>query len=114
MTVLIVVERPLPRANDLFLIKERGARGVTIFPDGNGARESDFPYSGISLYYSSKKHFVVACGHKERCILSHVPAGSVDLGQFSPEWKGCSLKLTRIEEEKTQTDFSLHPSDGGE
>ena len=112
MTVLITVERPLPQTNDVFIIKERGVRGVTIFPDGNELHETDFPFSGISLYYSSKKHFVVASGHKERCILSNVPTGLVDLGQFSPEWKGCSLKLSRIEEEKkaAQTDFSLQPS----
>jgi hypothetical protein len=95
MTITITIERPLPYANDLFVMKERGVRGVTIYPDGNKKEESDFPFSGVSLYYSSKKHFIVASEHKERWVLSNVPTASIDLEKFSPEWRGCSLNLVR-------------------
>lgn len=97
MTITVAIERPLPYVNDVFVIKEHGARGVIIYPDGNRKEESDFPLSGISLYYSSKKHFVLANEHKERWIFSNVLNASVDLEQFGPEWRECCLSIARHE-----------------
>lgn len=97
MTVFISIERPSPHPNDLLAMKACGVRGFPIFPDGKKKEESDFPMSGISLYYSPQKHFIMASEHRERWVLSSVLAVSVDLEQFSPEWQGCTLHLVRRE-----------------
>ena len=99
MPIFITIERPLPHASDLFTITERGIRGVDIFPDGQRSQDTDFPLSSISLYYSSKKHLVVTGGRKERWVLANVPTASLDLGQFSPEWRGVRLTLVRQSDE---------------
>jgi hypothetical protein len=94
MPITITVTRPMVE-DDVFVIKERGGRGFTIFPDGNERNASDFPLSGVSLYYSHRKHFILANEHRERWILSDIRSASLDLNVFSPEWQGCSVHMVR-------------------
>jgi hypothetical protein len=98
MTIVITIERPLPNANDLFLISQHGVRGLDVFPDGQRSQETDFPYSALSLYYSSKKHLIITGGRKEKWVPCTVPTASLDLGQFGPEWRGTRLTMNRVEE----------------
>lgn len=93
--------------NDVFVMQhEHSSGGVFIYPDGKERGMSDFPLCGVSLYYSYKKHFILANEHKERWVLSDVESVTINLEYFSPEWRDCWLNLVR-----GQTDFSRQLSD---
>jgi hypothetical protein len=95
MTVTITIVRPA-LAEDVFVMRQRGgSTGLVIYPDGNDRDASDFPLCGFSLYYSYQQHIILASEHRERWILSDIRAASMDLELFSPEWRGCCLRLLR-------------------
>ena len=94
MPITITITRPSAE-DDVFVLSQRGGRGLTIYPDSNDRNASDFPLSGVSLYYSHKQHFILASEHRERWILADTPLALVDLEQFSPEWQGCCLHMAR-------------------
>jgi hypothetical protein len=68
---------------------------VSFFPDCADLGSSDFPHSGITICFKWQGHFVVACGHREKWVLSNENSAKIDLGCFGPEWTGCSAVFKR-------------------
>jgi hypothetical protein len=68
---------------------------AVFFPDGSDGKCSDFPLSGITVSCKWQGHFVVACGHKERWVLSNTKFSEIDLEFFGPEWQGCRVTICR-------------------
>ena len=68
---------------------------LVFFPDGGSRECSESPLAGVTVSCKWQGHFVIACGHKEKWVLSTSKVSVIDLGYFGPEWIGCSAKICR-------------------
>ena len=96
--VTVVIFRPDTAAQVFTIVGcEWGKQRIChIFPDGGMDRcSSDFPHSGISLFFNHRHHFVLANDHKERWMFRETRVAQFDLGIFSPEWSGCLATVYR-------------------
>jgi hypothetical protein len=69
---------------------------ITFFPDGRDRKSSEYPLAGITLCCKWQGHFVFASEHKEKWVLSDTQVAEIDLGNFSPEWRGCSAAFFKM------------------
>ena len=93
----VVIQRPCHCLERLSMSHSQwlDSKAHTFFPDGNDGKCSDFPFAGITVSCKWQGHFVVACGHRERWVLSNTRFSEIDLEFFGPEWQGCSATICR-------------------
>lgn len=97
--VAVVVQRPGTKELITMQRHEWGSPKqsiLTIFPDGLDKKCSDFPLSGVTLFFNHRSHFILANDHKERWVLSDTRRAHIDLNVFGPEWQGCFAMVYRM------------------
>jgi hypothetical protein len=96
--ITVVISRPgcAPEFMSMSRMAWVDRKLTTFFPDGRDRKSSEYPLVGITLCCKWQGHFVFASEHKEKWVLSDTQVAEIDLGNFSPEWRGCSAAFFKM------------------